>query len=126
MAPTRWARWWRRWADSRFVFEAVGADGMLGGAIGHVAPFGKVVSLGFCTAPDWVVPAIASYKCAAMQFAVAYSMREILYIADWMDKGHCDPKAIVTTEIALAGLPAMFETIRTPNEETKVHVRCNL
>lgn len=106
-----------------FVFECVGAEGMLSKALMHVAQFGKIVSLGFCTSPDPIIPGIASYKCAAMQFAVGYSMKEFLYIADQMDKGHCDPKAIITGEIALAELPAMFDVLRGPNNETKVHVR---
>ena len=106
----------------QFVFECVGAEGMLSKAVMHVAQFGKIVSLGFCTAPDPIMPAIASYKCAAMQFSVGYSMKEFLYIADQMDKGHCDPKAIITNEIPLTGLPSMFDTLRGPNDETKVHV----
>jgi threonine dehydrogenase-like Zn-dependent dehydrogenase len=110
--------------EPRFVLEAVGAEGMLGKAIAHVAPFGTVLSLGFCTAPDAIVPAMASYKCAAMRFAVGYSMREFLTIADQMDKGHCDPKAIVTDRVALADLPTTFTRLRGPNEETKVHVDC--
>jgi len=28
-------------------------------------------------------------------------MREFIYIADQMDKGHVDPKAIITRDIAL-------------------------
>jgi len=106
----------------KFVFECVGAEGMLMKSVMHVAQFGKVMSLGFCTAPDPVLPAMASYKCASMQFAVGYSMTEFLYIADQMDKGHCDPKGIITNTIGLAGLPAMFEALRGPNAETKVHV----
>jgi (R,R)-butanediol dehydrogenase/meso-butanediol dehydrogenase/diacetyl reductase len=39
-----------------------------------------------------------------------------------MDKGHCDPKAIITNDIPLAGLPQMFDVLRGPNNETKVHV----
>ena len=108
----------------KFVFEAVGAEGMLHKAVMHVAQFGKVVSLGFCTAPDPVIPAIASYKCAAMQFAVGYSMKEFLYIADQLDKGHCDPKAIVTRNEPLTALPAMFELLRGSNDETKIHIHC--
>lgn len=107
------------------VFEAVGAEGMLSKAITHADQFGRIVSLGFCTAPDPVIPAIASYKCVSMQFAVGYSMKEFVYIADQMDKGHVDPKAIVTNVIGLNELPDMFATLRGPNEETKVHVRCN-
>lgn len=106
----------------RFVFECVGAEGMLSKAVMHVGQFGKIVSLGFCTSPDPIIPGIASYKCAAMQFAVGYSMKEFLYIADQMDKGHCDPKAIVTGTTTLADLPATMDRLRGPNTETKVHV----
>jgi len=107
----------------QLVFECVGAEGMLSKAIRHVAQFGRIVSLGFCTAPDPIIPATASYKCASIQFAVGYSMREFLYIADQMDRGHTDPKAIITREIELAELPAMIAQLRVPNVETKVHVR---
>ena len=104
------------------VFEAVGAQGMLAKAIGHSAQFGRVVSLGFCTSPDPIIPAIGSYKCVSIHFAVGYSMREFLYIADQMDKGHADPKAIITSEVPLSEMPAAFEALRRPNQETKVHV----
>lgn len=112
------------------VLECVGATGMLGRSVMHAAPFGRIVSLGFCTAPDPVIPGMASYKCVSMHFAVGYSMREFLFIAGMLDRdriyggGHADPKAIVTGNIGLADLPAMFETLRGPNAETKVHVRC--
>ena len=85
---------------------------------------GRIVSLGFCTAPDAIIPALASYKCVNLQFAVGYRMAEFLHIADQMDKGHVDPKAIISNAIALDQLPAMMATLRGTNEETKVHVRC--
>jgi threonine dehydrogenase-like Zn-dependent dehydrogenase len=107
----------------QIVFECVGAEGMLSKAVMHAAQFGRIVSLGFCTSPDPIMPAIAAYKCASIQFCVGYSMREFRYVAAQMDKGHCDPKAIVTNTIALAELPAMMQALRGPNEETKVHVR---
>jgi threonine dehydrogenase-like Zn-dependent dehydrogenase len=78
--------------------------------------------LGFCTAPDPVIPALGALKCVSIQFAVGYGMTDFLYVADQMDKGHVDPKAIVTSEIALSALPAMFEALRGANNETKVHV----
>ncbi len=110
---------------AQFVFECVGAEGLLHKAVMHAAQFGKIISLGFCTAPDTVIPAIASYKCASIQFSVGYSMKEFHYIADQMDKGHCDPKAIISNEIGLAELPAMFDALRGANNETKVHVHCS-
>jgi len=107
------------------VFECVGAEGMLNKAVMHAAQFGNILSLGFCTAPDAVIPAIASYKCASMQFAVGYTMKEFIYIADQMDKGHCDPKAIINNEASLASMPEIFEALRNPNTDTKVHILCN-
>jgi threonine dehydrogenase-like Zn-dependent dehydrogenase len=104
------------------VLECVGAEGMLMKALRHVAPFGRIVSLGFCTSPDPVIPAIASYKCASIQFSVGYSMKEFLYIADQMDKGHVDPKLIVSNTVSLEQLPDTMTMLRGPNEETKVHV----
>ena len=104
------------------VYECVGSEGMLMKAVSHASIYGKVVSLGFCTGPDPVIPAMASYKCVTMQFLVGYAMRDFLYIADHMDKGHIDPKLIVTNQIPLVQLPAMFDTLRGPNHETKVHV----
>lgn len=113
------------------VLECVGAEGMLMKAVMHAAQFGRIISLGFCTSPDPVIPGMASYKCVSMQFAVGYSMKEFIYIAEQLDRdrihggGHVDPKAIVSDNIALVDLPAMFETLRGPNDETKVHVLCN-
>lgn len=104
------------------VLECVGAEGMMHKAVMHARQFGRIVSLGFCTAPDPVVPAIASYKCVSMQFLVGYSMKEFHYIADQMDKGHVDPKAIVTNTVPLRDLPQTMDLLRGPNEETKVHV----
>ena len=105
------------------VFEGVGAAGMLQKSVQHADQFGRIVSLGFCTAPDPLIPAMGSYKCVSIQFAVGYSMKEFIYIAEQMDKGHADPKAIVTREIPLLELPSMMTALRGPNEETKVHVR---
>lgn len=110
------------------VLECVGAEGMLMKAVAHAAPFARIVSLGFCTAPDPVIPALASYKCVSMQFAVGYSMKEFLYIADMLDRdrihggGHVEPAAIVSANIGLEDMPAMFEALRGANNETKVHV----
>lgn len=113
------------------VLECVGAEGMLSKAVMHAAQFGRIISLGFCTSPDPIIPGMASYKCVSMQFAVGYSMKEFIYIAEMLDRdrihggGHVDPKAIVTGQVSLADLPEAFQRLRGPNEETKVHVLCN-
>lgn len=104
------------------VYECVGSEGMLQKAVMHAKLYGKIVSLGFCTTPDPLMPAIAAYKCVTIQYLVGYTMRDFLYSADQMDKGHCDPKQIITNLIALDDLPAMFDRLRGANDETKVMV----
>jgi L-iditol 2-dehydrogenase len=107
----------------QIVFECVGSEGMLSKAVMHVGLYGKIISLGFCTHADPVMPAMAAYKCATMQFLVGYTQRDFLYIAGQMDKGHTDPKAIITGEAPLQDLPEVFEKLRGPNNETKIHIR---
>ena len=104
------------------IYECVGAEGMLAKSVMHAKQYGEIVSLGFCTHPDPVMPALASYKCVSMKFLVGYAMRDFLHIADHMDKGHVDPKAIISNEVGLADLPATMDLLRGPNTETKVHV----
>jgi threonine dehydrogenase-like Zn-dependent dehydrogenase len=112
----------------QIVLEGVGAEGMMAKAVMHAAQFGRIISLGFCTSPDPLIPGMASYKCVSIQFAVGYSMKEFHYIADQLDRdkihggGHCDPKAIITNNVPLADLPMIMDLLRGPNNETKVHV----
>ncbi len=104
------------------VLECAGAEGMMARAISHVKPFGRIVSLGFCTAPDPIMPALASYKCADLRFLVGYGPDEFRASADAFDKGHADPRAIITNVIPLDDLPAMMTALRGANSETKVQV----
>lgn len=104
------------------VFECVGALGIVSKAIQHVAPFGQVMSLGFCTTPDTFIPAMAGNKCATLRFSIGYTIRDFEYAADVMDSGHADPKMLITSVVPLIDLPDKFESLRGPNNDTKVHV----
>ena len=104
------------------VLECAGAVGMLGQAISHVKTFGQVLSLGFCTSPDPVIPGIAAFKQVRISFPLAYSPGEFRHVADVMLAGVVDPKVMVTSTIGLDELPARFEALRGPNDQTKVHV----
>ena len=104
------------------VFECVGSSGFLAKAIQHAAPFARVISLGFCTEPDPIVPAVGGMKGVSLHFVVGYSLRDFEYVADVMDAGHADPKMLISSVVTLDELPAAFERLRGPNGETKVHV----
>jgi threonine dehydrogenase-like Zn-dependent dehydrogenase len=104
------------------VFECAGAPGLLAQAIQHAAKFGHVVSAGFCTAPDPIIPAMACLKAIRMSFAVGYGMRDFQYVADRMLADDIDPKSIISSVIPLGELPKVFEVLRGPHNETKVQV----
>jgi 2-desacetyl-2-hydroxyethyl bacteriochlorophyllide A dehydrogenase len=104
------------------VFECVGAVGLLTQAIELVRHFGEVVSLGFCTAPDPVIPAVAATKQIRISFPLAYTRREFEHAADRMHAGKVDPAMMITSVISLDVLPAVFEEMREPNRQTKVQV----
>jgi L-iditol 2-dehydrogenase len=104
------------------VFECIGTQGFLMKGIQHARTLGRVMSMGFCTSPDQVVPAVAGYKGISLQFPVGYSLKDFHYVADVMDAGHVDPKMLISSVITLDELPATFEQLRGPNNETKVQV----
>jgi threonine dehydrogenase-like Zn-dependent dehydrogenase len=104
------------------VFECVGAEGLLAKAIEHARTLGQVLSLGFCTSPDTLVPAMAAVKGVTMQFPVGYALRDFEYVAGVMDAGHVDPKVLISSVIPLQELPDRIEALRGPNQDTKVHV----
>lgn len=109
-------------SSPEIVFECVGAVGLLEQSIKHVAIFGQVVSLGFCTAPDAIVPATAAFKQVRISFPLAYSPEEFERVADIMLAGTVDPKMMITSEIGLDALPETFEQLRSSSDQTKVHV----
>jgi (R,R)-butanediol dehydrogenase/meso-butanediol dehydrogenase/diacetyl reductase len=104
------------------VFECIGVPGALMQSITHVRPFGQVVSMGFCTSPDVIVPGAAAMKAITLRFPLAYSFQDFVDVADVMDAGHVDPKVLITSTVSLNDLPAAFEGLRGPNTETKVLV----
>jgi threonine dehydrogenase-like Zn-dependent dehydrogenase len=104
------------------VLECVGNPGFLGKAVEYVRPFGEIISMGFCTAPDNIVPALAAFKAATFKFPVGYTLSDFQRSVDALDQGSADPKMLVTAEIALDALPETLERLRQPNEHTKIHV----
>jgi threonine dehydrogenase-like Zn-dependent dehydrogenase len=53
---------------------------------------------------------------------MGYSLLDFEYAADNMMAGKIDPNAMVTSVVSLHDLPEVFEGLRGPNAETKVHV----
>lgn len=104
------------------VFECVGSPGFVQKGIEHARTCGQVISLGFCTAPDTIIPAMAGFKGVSLQFPVGYALKDFEQVARVMDKGHVDPKLLISSVVPLGDLQATFAMLRRPNAETKVQV----
>jgi threonine dehydrogenase-like Zn-dependent dehydrogenase len=104
------------------VFECVGAVGMTQKAVDLVGPGGTVVSLGFCTSPDPILPSLATWKQVTMKFSFAYDLREFQHCADTLEAGHVEPRAMVSRVVGLEAFPDVFEALRAGSNETKIHV----
>lgn len=104
------------------VFECVGLPDMLMRSTTLVRDRGTVIVLDFCTSPDPVVPAFATWKEVTLKFAFGYSGREYEITADTLDAGHVEPRAMVTDRVGLDHLPAVFETLRRKTTQCKVMV----
>lgn len=104
------------------VFECAGQKDLIAKAIQCVKPQGDVVVLGFCTVPDQFIPAVAVWKEVRIQFAVTYSMQEFTHVANVLDAGAVEPRAMITDRVSLDALPDTFEALRDRSTQCKVMV----
>lgn len=104
------------------VVECVGTAGMLARAIGHAGTLGHVISLGFCTDPDTLIPAVAATKGVTLHFPVGYALADFEAVARVYDAAHANPALMITSRCTLASVPDTFARLRGSHAETKVHV----
>jgi threonine dehydrogenase-like Zn-dependent dehydrogenase len=105
------------------IFEGVGVKGMLAKSIAHIRRKGTVVSLGFCTVDDPIVPGLAAIKQVNLRFPVAYTLAEFEQAARVLDKDAVPyPTEMVTETVGLDAFPAKIEELRGANNQTKVHL----
>jgi threonine dehydrogenase-like Zn-dependent dehydrogenase len=106
------------------VYESIGAVGGLQQAINHVRIDGTVISLGFCTSPDPILPSITTFKQVHLLFSMAYSLREFQVVADMLDRGHVEPRAMLGKPIPLESVPDMIVKMRT-EKPVEAKVQCD-
>src|SRR5271167_4121493 len=93
------------------VFECIGQPGLLTQAMSLVRPRGTVIILGNCMVPDTVYPSLAMFKQLRIQGSMVYSLREFQAVADVLDAGHVEPRALVSDTVSYAELPEVFESL---------------
>lgn len=104
------------------VLECAGAVGMMQKAVELVAPGGMVVSLGFCTSPDPILPSLATWKQVTIKFSFTYDLNEFQHCADVLAAGHVAPRRMVSRVVGLDAFPETFESLRAGANETKLHL----
>lgn len=104
------------------VIEGAGSAGAIQQSINLVRNGGTVLSLGGCTKPDSIMPAIAMFKDITLQFSVAYGFSDFVRSVETLDAGAVEPRALVGETIPLSALPERFEAMRAGSHAAKVMV----
>jgi (R,R)-butanediol dehydrogenase/meso-butanediol dehydrogenase/diacetyl reductase len=107
------------------VAECVGKPGMIAMAIDKVRLGGAVLSMGMCSLPETIVPAMNTFKEVSLHFPLAYSIEDFTETIRAFDAGKVRPEDMVSATIGLNELPAMIEAMRGPHEHLKVLVAPN-
>jgi (R,R)-butanediol dehydrogenase/meso-butanediol dehydrogenase/diacetyl reductase len=102
------------------VFECVGMPNILQKCIEQVRRQGLVVSLGFCTQPDAIVPAKAMMKDITLRFSVTYDLSDFQACADALERDADRARAMVTQTASLAEFADVFEALREGGNQCKV------
>jgi (R,R)-butanediol dehydrogenase/meso-butanediol dehydrogenase/diacetyl reductase len=104
------------------VAECVGKTGMLQLAVEKAPIGGAVLSLGMCTVPDPVIPALNCFKEVSLHFPIGYSEEDFIETIRTFDAGSFRPEEMVSDTIALDRLPQMLDELRGAHSHLKVMV----
>jgi threonine dehydrogenase-like Zn-dependent dehydrogenase len=104
------------------VAECVGKPDMLSCAIGHVRLGGTVLSMGMCSAPDPILPAMATFREATLHFPLAYGFEDFTETIRAFDAGTVSPDSMISSTIALDALGATLDEMRGRHDHLKVQV----
>ncbi len=104
------------------IFEAVGVPGMLSSLIREAPPRSRIVVVGVCMHTDSFEPFIAVTKEIELRFSFGYDPAEFAATLARLGAGVPGADLLVTSSVDLAGVPAAFETLRTPGGHGKILV----
>lgn len=104
------------------VFDCAGVPGSLDEAVSAVRRRGVVASPGFCWMPDRFTPLMAMIKEVTIRFTNVYELRDFEVAIAALDRGHVEPRAMITEVVDLDGTPDAFEGLKRHNHQCKVHI----
>jgi len=116
---------WRR-VDGRHtlvIFEAVGVTGMLGAAMRDAPPAARICVVGVCMEEDRIIPFHGIGKELNVQFALGYDPGEFGATLRHIAEGDFDVAPLITGTVDIAGVPAAFDELASPDKHAKILVR---
>lgn len=101
------------------IFECIGRP-ILQRIIETAPDRAQVVAVGTCMEPEPITALAAAMKRLRLSFPLGYGRREFEFTIDCLAQGRLSFEPLVTGTVSLDGLPAMFESLKRPNEHCKV------
>jgi (R,R)-butanediol dehydrogenase/meso-butanediol dehydrogenase/diacetyl reductase len=106
--------------EADIVFECAGVTGSLDMAVSAVKRGGMISAPGFCWTPDTFTPVVAMIKEVTLKFTNVYDVREYQIAIGALERGHVEPRAMVTDVVGLDATPAAFAGLMSRNHQCKV------
>lgn len=110
-------------AAADIVFECAGVPGSLDAAVSAVRHRGMIAAPGFCWTPDSYSAMPAMIKELTIRYTSMYDTDQFRIAIDALDRGHVEPRAMISDVVELADAPAAFELLRGPNRKCKVMIK---
>ncbi len=94
--------------EADIVFECAGVTGSLDLAVSAVRRRGVIAAPGFCWNPDSFSPIWAMVKEVTIRYTNVYDTQEFEIAVRALDRGHVEPRAMITDVVSLDDAPAAF------------------
>ncbi len=102
------------------IFECVGVPGILDGVIASAPLFSRVIGVGVCMGEDRIRPSMAINKEIDLRFVVGYTPLEFRDTLHMLAEGKIDAAPLLTGAVGMAGVPAAFDALGTPEQHAKI------
>jgi threonine dehydrogenase-like Zn-dependent dehydrogenase len=104
------------------VFECVGLPGVLDSIVNSAPIYSRVIVVGVCMERDTIGPVLANVKEIGLQFVFAYGPGEFYDTLHLLADGKVDPAPLITSTVALDGVPEAFDILGKAQDQAKILV----
>jgi len=103
-----------------YIFECVGAPGLLNEVMMMAPRNCKIIVAGVCQQMDMILPLMGVVKELTLQFVLAYRPADFDYVIDMIASDRVDVQHMITDVVKLDELPTAFDALRKPVNQCKV------